>query len=192
MTFASTSQTMGVTAPRLTRPRNWTLVDPSPQGDDDVREYLSNNGCFCAKVFKAKELELTIHSYVPNDLLGTHATQDGINAIKAHENRRITVIDNGFTAFLKPAELDGSATKKCGEICDRSEGKAEEKLRKYLADLRATAVEQCKTYNVHEQAGIGREVHIETGGLFDGFADVYQIAPAGTLSTPNCPGNSFR
>lgn len=168
------------------------LARPEPTGTDDVREYKSNNGCYCANVFSAKELELIVHSYIPSEAsVADQYTESGRTALIGHEGRRKTVIQNGFNAFLAPAELAGSATTRCGEICTKTQGEAERLLRNYLSDLRTEARLQYLDYNLEEQRRITGELTVPiqapTEGPLRDIINISPIKPPGQLKPPKCP-----
>jgi RHS repeat-associated protein len=161
--------------------------DPKPIGSDDVREHKANNGCYCASVFGAKEIELIIHSYIPSDPPGPNYTESGKAALAAHEGRRLTVVEKGFAEYLTPSELKGSATTRCGQICTKNEGEAERLLRGYLSDLRVEAISQYWDYNLKEQGGITRELNSPQEGPLNEIINIHQIANPKKFVPPPCP-----
>ena len=83
-------------------------------GQDDIREWRETPCCWCAKVFKTREFDFVLETFLPTDGLGTKYTANGWFEIAAHEMRRYKSYKLGYDKYLDPAP---AIAKKCGTIC---------------------------------------------------------------------------
>ena len=87
---------------------------PEPKGENEVLMVCDNKDK-TYKVFinKSKEFDVTVNSFVANDQLGKVYSANGLNHIRAHEQRRVDSYKNGYNVFLKVFE--GEINKKCSK-----------------------------------------------------------------------------
>ena len=102
-------------------------------------EEKQENGKFCAKIKRAKEIKVEVWTHVPSDALGVVLTARGVADVSAHEGRRRSVIEKAFNAFIAPVELEGALATKCGWLCCCAKGEAKKKLQSYINNLRGAA-----------------------------------------------------
>ncbi|HEY1083344.1 MAG TPA: hypothetical protein VGE29_13840 [Prosthecobacter sp.] len=133
---------------------------------------------------------------IDRDIAG-FATANGEAAIVAHEQRRVTVYEKAYGAYLKGFEnLAGRCRKKFQKPQDCQ--KYEKKLSKWLTDLHTNAKQQYEKYVSLQQRAItnenraanllwGYDSNRADGLLFDGFKDPYKVKQPDNPTQFKCP-----
>ena len=148
------------------------------KGQDDIKEWQDSNGCWCAKVIKAKRGDIKIYSRTPNtafingnrivvdeghtetqtvNVATVTKTYNPLKDMSEHEGARVLVNLLGYFEYIRPSSESRTIPTKCGTICRKQKGKAKKILKDYLVKLRWTAKRYYQLYSDHEQAQIDNE-----------------------------------
>ena len=130
----------------------WTF-----RGDDEMKEFQKNGKC-CARVNRAKEIDVRVESFLlTREVFEKLFPADDYDRVKRHESKRRTVWRWAYDEYAKPVQGNGKLVKRCGTICSAVPGEAAAKLTRYLDDIRAEAASWYGEYATRQQRRITRE-----------------------------------
>lgn len=176
----------------------WTSTQVPPQihGKDEIKTWKSDSGCWCAKIEKAKQIDLFAVTFNPTTTIDVRGyevlTQNFIiDYIVPHEKRRRDAMKKGYEEYYKNIQLTGKWVSYCGVKCGPDKDKLIAKLQKYLDDMREKATKEYLEYELKEQRGIGKEgkANIEYDDQLRAVKlnYIHQIQDPPKFKPPECP-----
>jgi len=168
-------------------PRMWTISSRNAGGEVSVTREPDPDveNCFCVEVESVPEYDIETSSYVANDLVGTEYTQAGLTAIRDHEERRRTVYDRAYTAFLLHFEAEEFPDCRVCGLKRAKANKYKKALEDWITQLQNSAHTEWETYVTREQMAITDEQVQESNNLITGMT-AHPIAQATALEV-TCP-----
>jgi hypothetical protein len=149
----------------------------------------------CAEVSTAKQIDVSIKTVVPNDIVGVFSTQNGYTEILNHENRRRSVYKKAHDAYIEVVSSNGRLATQCGKVCFSQKGEAKEKLLNYLDQLQTAAISNFNSWVQQEQLQVGNESLasntkwslVNGKRLLDGFFQIHAVGTPPAMTKIDCP-----
>ena len=167
----------------------WTTLKSIFVYGQDVIESQNGRGC-CAEVKRAAEIDILVNQELPTTLNAKYEgvdlqwmTEAGLDAVKAHESRRLLVYQLAYDAYFKPAQLTGWLATRCGKVCMPEPGEAEGQLAAYLENMRTAVSSMFEAYRTVQQLKIGAERPTlirspanDAQDLVNGYENIHTVA----------------
>jgi len=165
------------------------MAKPHISGSADIEVTTQKESC-CAKVKSAAKIDVGVRTVLPTDAVGVVYTDNGLKEVGKHEERRRTVYELAYYAYIDPVESTGYRATRCGTICRQQAGEAERLLTDYLDRLQQYAISEFNNWvQLQQQAITGESYDWEmSGNLRDHIKNPVTVGKPPALGDPiPCP-----